>query len=93
MDDLLQQGIAAVKIGDRARARKILSRVVEANPHSEQAWLWLSGAVESDEERLTCLEEVLAINPNNEAARRGMAMLQQQQVLQPTKLESPLNEA
>ena len=94
MDDLLQQGIAAAEAGDRTRARQILSRVVEANPHSEKAWLWLSGAVESGRDRLSCLDRVLEINPDNEIARHGMAMLKQQQVSQPTKMvESPPGEA
>jgi len=92
MDDLLQQGIAAAKAGDKGQAQQILFRVVQANPHteqSEQAWLWLSGAVERDGVRLYCLEKVLEINPNNEAARCGMAMLRQQQVTQLIEVESP----
>jgi len=31
--------------------------------------------VDSDEERTICLENVLSINPDNQAARRGLAML------------------
>jgi len=51
MDDLLQHSIAAFKTGDKARARQLLTQALQANPQSEQEWLWLSGAVESDSER------------------------------------------
>jgi hypothetical protein len=38
--------------------------------------LWLSGAVETTQDKLMCLNKVLAINPDNEAAQRGVAALQ-----------------
>jgi hypothetical protein len=91
-DDLLQQGIAALKAGHKAEARNLLTQVVEQDQHNEMAWLWLSGAVEADDDKRTCLENVLAINPNNTAAKRGLAMIQQQQVgqaPQPAKGEPP----
>lgn len=75
-NDLLQRGIAAIKTGDKAEARRLLGRAIQQNPRDEQAWLWMSGAVETAQERLTCLTKVLEINPNNEAAQRGLATLQ-----------------
>ena len=80
MSDLLQQGIAALKAGDKTTAHRLLDRAVRVNPRDEHAWLWLSGAVDSDEERLACLEKVLAINPHNEPAQRGMSALEQKRV-------------
>jgi hypothetical protein len=77
-DDLLRQGIAALKAGGKAEARSLLRQVVEQDEHNEMAWLWLSGAVDTDEERRTCLENVLAINPNNVAAQRGIEALRKQ---------------
>ncbi|HID64625.1 MAG TPA: hypothetical protein EYP49_18060 [Anaerolineae bacterium] len=79
MSDLLRQGIAALEAGDRVQARRLLGRVIQANPQDEQAWLWLSGAVESDQERLMCLTKVLEINPANEAAKRGVIALREKQ--------------
>ncbi|HLF28933.1 MAG TPA: hypothetical protein VJG32_21615 [Anaerolineae bacterium] len=73
--DLLQQGIAAVKAGQRDTARALLMQVIEADEKNEQAWLWLSGAVETADDRRVCLENVLALNPNNAAAQRGLAKL------------------
>ncbi|MER3544255.1 MAG: hypothetical protein C4311_06510 [Chloroflexota bacterium] len=74
-ENALQQAIAALKAGRRKQARAILAHLLRQDPHNEEAWLWLSGAVEQDSERLLCLRQVLAINPNNERARRGVELL------------------
>jgi hypothetical protein len=74
-DDLLRQGIAACKAGRRAEARELLQQVLELDERNETAWLWLSGAVVTDEDRRVCLENVLAINPNNKMASRGLQHL------------------
>lgn len=78
-DGLLEQGMAALRAGDRALARRLLARAAREDTQSEQAWLRLSGAVENDKERFLCLSRVLAANPDNESARRGLAGLPQTQ--------------
>lgn len=75
VDDLLQQGIAALKAGHKPAARALLARALRRDGQNETAWLWLSGAVETDEERRRCLLRVLEINPDNELARRGLEAL------------------
>jgi hypothetical protein len=75
LDPLLAQGIAAAKAGDKSRARRLLSQAVQRNPDSETAWLWLSGVLDTPPGRAFCLRKVLALNPNNPAARRGLAAL------------------
>ncbi|MBK8987170.1 MAG: hypothetical protein IPM39_14005 [Chloroflexi bacterium] len=72
----LQAGISALKAGERAQAREWLLQAVDADETDEVAWLWLSGAVESPDDRRICLENVLALNPDNETARRGLAKLE-----------------
>jgi tetratricopeptide (TPR) repeat protein len=74
-DDLLKQGIAAARNGRKAEAREKLLLVVELDDHNEQAWLWLSGVVETDIDRRVCLENVLALNPDNAAAQKGLRWL------------------
>jgi hypothetical protein len=69
----LRQAVAAAKEGRKAEARQLLEMVLDADERNEQAWLWMSGVVDSDEERIICLENVLAINPQNQAARKGLA--------------------
>lgn len=75
MPTLLEQGIAAARAGDRARARQLLKQALQADQRSEQAWLWLSSVVDTDEERARCLQSVLAINPHNQLAQRGLDKL------------------
>ncbi|MBI3361971.1 MAG: hypothetical protein HY023_12780, partial [Chloroflexi bacterium] len=59
----------AVKRGDKELGAELLIRATEADPRSEQAWVWLSLAVDAPEDKLVALENVLAINPNNVPAR------------------------
>ena len=73
--ELLQQGIALAKAGQREEARTILMQVVEQDERNESAWLWLSGVVDSDDDKAVALENVLTLNPDNEWARRGLQML------------------
>ncbi len=71
----LRRAIAAVKAGDKAAGRRLLAAVLRDDPRNEAAWLWMSAATDSDEQRRACLERVLAINPDNPTARQGLARL------------------
>ncbi|MBN1581296.1 MAG: hypothetical protein JXA89_11390 [Anaerolineae bacterium] len=72
IDDLLRQGIAAAKAKQTERARELLMRVVELDQENISAWMWLSGVVDSLQDREICLENVLALDPDHHAARRGL---------------------
>ena len=72
---LLKAGMKAVKAGQREQGKALLLQVIEKDEENERAWLWLSGAVDTEEERRICLENVLTINPNNELAKKGLARL------------------
>src|SRR5512139_4243660 len=65
-------GIAAARAGERAEAHELLLRVVNADENNVRAWLWLSSVVTTLEDREVCLENVLTLDPANEAARRGL---------------------
>lgn len=73
--DLLQRAIAAARAKNNAEARKLLLLAIELDDHDEQAWLWLSSVVESATDQRVCLENVLAINPDNRAAQKGLRWL------------------
>ncbi|MFQ5610615.1 MAG: tetratricopeptide repeat protein [Anaerolineae bacterium] len=75
MTTLLEQGIEAARAGRKAEALQMFRRVLEEDERNEQAWLWMSSVVESDQERVRCLQSVLAINPGNEFARLGLEKL------------------
>ncbi len=72
---LLQSGKEAAKKDDPALAWELLLAVVEEDEKNEEAWLWLSSVVESDEDKRICLENVLVINPENAPAKRGLTRL------------------
>ena len=74
-DRLYREGVTAIRAGDKATAREKLMKAVDLDSSHEQAWLWLSAAVEKDEDRIVCLQNVLTLNPNNEAARKGLLKL------------------
>ncbi|MCP4537558.1 MAG: hypothetical protein GY832_10460 [Chloroflexi bacterium] len=89
-DDLLKQGVAALKEGQQEKARILLTQVLEHDQHNEMGWLWMSGVVDTDAERRICLENVLAINPNNGIAKRGLEGLGASQMTSPFTTVQPL---
>ncbi|HEX9371297.1 MAG TPA: tetratricopeptide repeat protein [Roseiflexaceae bacterium] len=76
---LLYEGAVAVREGRRADAQGLLLQVIERDEQNEQAWLWLSGAMEDPADQQVALENVLAINPRSTVARRGLDWLRAHQ--------------
>lgn len=72
---VLDEAIAAARSGDRTKAKDKLTRYLRYDQKNEHAWLWMSAVVESDRERIFCLNNVLKLNPNNKTAKRGLALL------------------
>jgi hypothetical protein len=66
--------------------------MLEANPQHEDAWLWMSAVVDTDEQRIDCLTRVLAINPDNAPARKGLAHLQKATVAPPATDDTAASE-
>jgi Tfp pilus assembly protein PilF len=73
---LLQRGIAAARAGRTTEALQLLHRVVQVDPGSEMAWLWLSGLMSTNGHKRACLERVLQANPENAYARASLVRLQ-----------------
>lgn len=67
--------LPAVEVNQRERARALLLQVVELDERNIPAWLWLSTVVDRPEEKQTCLENVLTLDPNNKHALAGLARL------------------
>lgn len=74
---LLREGIEASRAGDKETARAKFEQVTELDENNENAWLWLSTVVDTDEEKRVCLSNVLVINPANEKAQKLMDKLQE----------------
>lgn len=75
LNQLLHQGIAAARGGQRDAARSILQNVVRMDPRNEIGWMWLSSVASDDSERLFCLKKLLEVNPQNEFALKGLRAL------------------
>ncbi len=75
--ELLARGIAAARERRREEALELLLQVVEKDPNSEAAWLWLSGVVADPRDMQVALANALTINPGNEQARKGLEALRQ----------------
>jgi hypothetical protein len=72
VEQLVQQGMVAAREGRHGAAQQALREAVRLSPNHEQAWLWLSGVEDNDPARLAALREVLRINPQSQAAQRGI---------------------
>lgn len=68
----LAAGIQAAQQGDAERARELLEGVLRQDRNNELAWVWMASVVGSTRERRICLEKVLQLNPQNEAARSAL---------------------
>ncbi|HWR64723.1 MAG TPA: tetratricopeptide repeat protein [Bellilinea sp.] len=89
-DSILKEARKAIEQGDRARAKDLLTRQLRRDPDNPDVWLWMSAVVDTPKERAYCLREVLRIDPEHRAAKRGLAMMgelpPEQQIVQPQHL-------
>ena len=71
-NEALIEGVRAAQSGHRDAARASLLRAAKLDSNNENAWLWLASISEYPEELMAFLENVLAINPQNERALQWM---------------------
>ena len=86
--ELLRLGAEAARAGRRLDARAIFMRVVDAEPHNEVAWMWLTGLVDDLEDKIIACENVLTINPANERVKVYLETLLQQKAAIASQLAS-----
>jgi len=72
---MLREAIDALRLGNRARARDLLTRLLKTDQKNATYWLWLSAVVDTQKERLYCLQMALEADPQNVAAKRGLILL------------------
>jgi hypothetical protein len=70
----IEQAEDAIRKGDTKTGFEILRGYLADNPDSERAWWVMSGLVQRDQ-RVTCLEQVLRINPDNQFASEALEKL------------------
>lgn len=77
----LQRAVAALKSGDKPTAMEIFKEALRENPSLEDAWVGLSLCLENTDQKRSCLQRALAINPNHTYARSALARLEPAQRL------------
>ena len=75
MNEKLRQAIQLSKSGQKQEAQVLLRELVDADPEMLTAWFWLADAMQSDEERLTVLEEAVFHHPTDERLRGALEKL------------------
>jgi hypothetical protein len=73
--DFTEQGVAALKEGDKSRAHDLLRQAVELDSTNAKAWYFLSRTQTSIAEKRTSLEKVLELMPDNKPAREALDKL------------------
>jgi len=66
--DRLLDAIELVKANRRREARVVLRDLIQEDNDFEDAWLWMSVAVDSLDQSSICLDNVLRVNPKNTEA-------------------------
>jgi DNA-directed RNA polymerase subunit RPC12/RpoP len=74
-EQLIQDGIIAVKNGNRSLAKKLLDQAALINSTDPRIWIWLSATTDDLQERRTYLERAVTLDPSNATAKRGLLML------------------
>jgi DNA-directed RNA polymerase subunit RPC12/RpoP len=76
-EQLIQDGIIAVKNGNRAQAKRLLDQAALINNADARIWIWLSATTDDMQERRDYLERAVALDPSNATAKRGLMMVTQ----------------
>lgn len=71
---MLREAIDALRLGNQARARDLLTRLLKTDKKNPTYWVWLSAVVDTEKERLYCLQMALQADPQNAAAKRGLIL-------------------
>jgi tetratricopeptide (TPR) repeat protein len=72
---MFKEAIEALRQGENDRALDLFSRLLRTDKDNPEYWLWMSSVVNSTKEQKFCLKNVLRLDPDNAAARRGLILL------------------
>jgi tetratricopeptide (TPR) repeat protein len=86
---LVEQAQRLLENHDRAGAHELFQKASELDRTNETAWLWRGSTTADIDEALTCMEQALAINPQNESAREARSWLRVKKLRDGTKGSLP----
>lgn len=74
-EQLLRDGITAVKTERRRLAQSLLRQAIIVNGSDARPYFWLSESTDDPSEKREFLEKAVAMDPSYAAARRSLAVL------------------
>lgn len=74
----VQRGINASRENQKDFAKQCFLQGIVHDSENEMAWLWLASTSEAQEEKISHLQKVLQINPNNETALSSLNAVKSQ---------------
>ncbi len=74
-EKMFKAALEAIDQGQKVRARDLFTRLLRSDSSKADYWLWMSTLVDTEKERVYCLESALRADPDNEAAKRGLIIL------------------
>ena len=83
------EAVAAARLGQKGLARRLFNEIVEKDPGSEHALLWLAALADTPDESIRALEQVLVINPHNQQALSALAVQKMHQTAKPAEVPLP----
>ena len=72
---MFKEAIDAARKGQRRRARDLFTRLLQKDQSNTDYWLWMSGVVDTENERKYCLQRVLQLDPDNLVAKKGLILI------------------
>lgn len=84
----LQTAYELIKAGQSDQAREMLIPMVRADPNLADGWFLLGHATNDSQEKLRCFQQVLRLEPDNEAAQKQLTRLISSQGVSSSKAKS-----
>jgi tetratricopeptide (TPR) repeat protein len=75
LETQFEDAVDALRQGERARGKEILTHLLQVDQNNPNYWIWMSAAVDTAKERIYCLETALKLDPGNAIAKRGLVLL------------------
>src|SRR6266542_3922995 len=91
-DAVFQEAVEALREGNKARARELLTGLLKTDQNNATYWVWMSSTVDTTKERIYCLQTAFKLDPENAAAKRGLILLgalPPDETVQPFPLNQP----
>jgi tetratricopeptide (TPR) repeat protein len=91
-DAVFQEAVEALRVGNKSRARELLTNLLKEDQKNATYWVWMSSTMDTAKERIYCLQTALKLDPENVAAKRGLILhgaLPPDETIQPFPVDRP----